>query len=74
MINITDFIDSTNSSLQDQQTICISKRFDEKNIYEKYGDITFGTAATYFESLLLKQFTNSTKSKYDNVIGWIRLK
>ena len=48
-----------------------NKKINDKDIYEKYKNITFGDYDSEVESLLFKQFTNPTKSKYDNVVGWI---
>lgn len=47
---------------------------DENNVYAKYKNITQGTDKIGADSFLFEELTNSTKSKYDNVIGWIKLK
>lgn len=65
---------TTGLSSVNEKTIIPSRKTDEKDIYEKYRDITFGTLETYFETLIFKQFTNPTKSKYDNVIGWVKFR
>lgn len=75
MLNNTDFFQNhTNSTSQESTVINHSKMPEEKDIYVKYREFTFGTVKTYIELLLFKQFTNATKSKYDNVVGWIRSK
>lgn len=42
----------------------------EKDPYEDYKDGTFGTDES-LKDLFFGYSTNPTKSKYDNVVGWI---
>jgi len=44
---------------------------DDKDIYSDYQDYTLGLSDIY--NYEFRQPTNPTKSKYDNVIGWVKL-
>ena len=50
----------------------MENKLDEKDIFEKYRDSTIGTGegVKFFPT----NSTNTLKSKYDNVIGFIKIK
>jgi hypothetical protein len=45
---------------------------DEKDIYENYKGLTTGIDEDSQRGFFIGQFTNPTKSKYDNVVGFLR--
>jgi len=47
------------------------KELNEKDIYEDYRDLTTGTEED--KGFFIGQSTNPTKSKYDNVVGFLYL-
>ena len=50
----------------------LPKEKKDKDIYSDYQDSTLGIRESDNTSVIVfKQFTNPTKSKYDNVVGWI---
>jgi len=59
------------NNLLDKKISLLSKK-DEKDIYYWYKDSTninhYNNNLCFFP----QQHTNPTKSKYDNVVGWIR--
>jgi hypothetical protein len=49
------------------------KRLDEKDIYKDSINSTVGTDRYFSDDFILfRQFTNATKSKYDNVVAVLR--
>lgn len=52
-------------------------KFFERDLYQKYKNVTLGFNEDNFLGIdgcfgMFEDFTNIPKSKYDNVIGWIR--
>jgi len=56
----------------DKQKSTPTRNENDKNMYDQYLDKTSGLDGG-FTKLEFGQSTNPTKSKFDNVIGWVKL-
>ncbi len=69
--NFLNYDEIENKCDQKKVSILPTEKKD-KDIYSDYQDSTLGIKESDNTSVIVfKQFTNPTKSKYDNVVGWI---
>ena len=68
-----NFLDCSVLENNNQEKISLLPKKD-KDIYSDYQDSTLGFKdSDNVNVIAFKQFTNPTKSKYDNVVGWVVL-
>lgn len=69
-----NFLDCEAENSSQKRISLLPKDKKDKDIYSDYQDSTLGLEnSDNVNAVVFKQFTNPTKSKYDNVIGWVNL-
>jgi hypothetical protein len=68
-----NFLDYGTEKSQEKISL-LPKDKKDKDIYADYQDSTLGLEnSDNINVIAFKQSTNPTKSKYDNVVGWVNL-
>jgi len=74
MKNLSEYTDPVQetSVTSFASSVVVENELEKKDIYAKYRDTT--NSRDNPEVFMRNSLTNTPKSKYDNVIGWVKLK
>lgn len=72
-MNLPSYSHTIKVPTNDHNVISMHIVSPEKYMYKQYENKTLGAAESYRAALSIQEITNPTKSKYDNVVGWIDL-